>query len=473
MKLLHVYADNRAVAIPNMTTLHNTQAASSISVGAVLGKAAFPGASEPQSSIGLSQEVAQDARENWDYYASCDSGGLYVSRKGQHSKPSQICTCAVGDTVALSVDSATGRVAVFKNSVAEGWLSGPIPTTMYPHAEVLAGGYTLATLSPVSGPTPPPTPPPPPPPPVADVLVAKVTVELFGANARFGEYLTHGSSAPGVGSFGGGAANSGSPMLLLDAVTDQAHGTQCSWMDDFANSNDNIPGCADCKDEGAVEPYLECSYTQGPGAHVSFASNESFLSFRTLLLAHDSDEIQRQSLGRAKATQMLAPQTTENPIFFHAADVTDLGFTTAIDQMAEVGFDMLIFSFGSGFKLESADPTYLAKIKKQVDYAKSKGIEVGGYDLICLDRAGVNPAWQAGGNEGDVCFASGWYDHLNTLVTNFINVTGLSMLETDGKCKASPYEYMYVGGGSTCATRWMMRVFTVLCTKSTNYRFLF
>lgn len=83
MKLLHFYADNRAVAIPNMTTLHNTQAASSISVGAVLGKAAFPGASEPQSSIGLSQEVAQDARENWDYYASCDSGGLYVSRKGQ------------------------------------------------------------------------------------------------------------------------------------------------------------------------------------------------------------------------------------------------------------------------------------------------------------------------------------------------------------------------------------------------------
>ena len=52
---------------------------------------------------------------------------------------------------------------------------------------------------------------------------------------------------------------------------------------------------------------------------------------------------------------------------------------------------------------------YLAKIKKQVDYAKTKGIEVGGYDLICLDRANVNPAWQAGGNEGDVCFASGWF----------------------------------------------------------------
>ena len=47
---------------------------------------------------------------------------------------------------------------------------------------------------------------------------------------------------------------------------------------------------------------------------------------------------------------------------------------------------MLIFSFGSGFRLESADPAYLASIKAQIDYAKTKGIEVGGYDLICLDR---------------------------------------------------------------------------------------
>ena len=40
---------------------------------------------------------------------------------------------------------------------------------------------------------------------------------------------------------------------------------------------------------------------------------------------------------------------------------------------------------------------------------------------------------------GAVCFASGWYDRLTELVGNFINATGLSMLETDG-----PY------GGETC-----------------------
>lgn len=51
---------------------------------------------------------------------------------------------------------------------------------------------------------------------------------------------------------------------------------------------------------------------------------------------HDSDEVERQALGRQRATQILAPQTMENPIFFHAADVSDAGFKAAVDQMQEV-----------------------------------------------------------------------------------------------------------------------------------------
>merc|ERR1719174_748604 len=109
-------------------------------------------------------------------------------------------------------------------------------------------------------------------------------------------------------------------------MPDQAHGTSCRWVDDFPNSEDNIPGCATCRDEGAVEPYLNCSYTSGPGAHINFANNETFLSFRALLLVHDDTDIQRQALARQRATMVLAPQTTENPIFFHATDVSELGF---------------------------------------------------------------------------------------------------------------------------------------------------
>lgn len=51
--------------------------------------------------------------------------------------------------------------------------------------------------------------------------------------------------------------------MLLDARSDQAHGAACRWTDDFPNSVDNVPGCASCKDEGAVEPVLNCSYSSG------------------------------------------------------------------------------------------------------------------------------------------------------------------------------------------------------------------
>ena len=53
-------------------------------------------------------------------------------------------------------------------------------------------------------------------------------------------------------------------------------------------------------------------------------------------------------------------------------------------------------------------------------YLYGAGIEVGGYDLICLDRG--NPGapygehWECEGDEGEACFASGWYDKLSFLV---------------------------------------------------------
>jgi hypothetical protein len=169
-----------------------------------------------------------------------------------------------------------------------------------------------------------------------DVLLDSVAVELLAANARFGAYLDHGSLRPGSDDGGATQAGVSSPFPLLHVKTDQAHGAGCEWIDDFPNSHDVIPGCPTCKDEGAVEPLLRCSYTIGPGAHVS--SNESFASFRTLLLATDSTNLERQTLSRHRVTQILAPHVTENPIFFHATNVTQAGFQHAIDQMAEVVF---------------------------------------------------------------------------------------------------------------------------------------
>ena len=92
------------------------------------------------------------------------------------------------------------------------------------------------------------------------------------------------------------------------------------------------------------------------------------------------------TLGRHRLTQTLAPHVTENPIFFHMTDSSSDAVRAAVDQMVEVGFDMLIYSFGSDFVLETDDPDYLSSIASDIAYANSKGVEVGGYDLICLDR---------------------------------------------------------------------------------------
>ena len=284
-----------------------------------------------------------------------------------------------------------------------------------------------------------------------DIVLNGVTVDLFAAQARFGSYASHGSRSPGFDGEGTTLAGTTAPRPLLHVKTDQAHGAACQWTDDYPNSASGlVPGCPQCKDEGAVEPLLNCSYTIGPGAHVS--SKESFVSFRALLLATDSTNLDRHTLSKHRLTQLLAPHVTENPIFFHAQNASAAGFKNAIDQMAEVGFEMLIFSFGSGFVLETNNETYLAQIKQLVDYARSKDIEVGGYDLICLDRGhggyggNVGDQWVAidqktGALKLDACFASGWYDKLHGLVRHFINATGLSMLETDG-----PY------GGGECAS---------------------
>ena len=51
---------------------------------------------------------------------------------------------------------------------------------------------------------------------------------------------------------------------------------------------------------------------------------------------------------------------------------------------------MVLYSFGSGWNLESEDPSFLPSLRADVAYANERGIEVGGYDLIALTRRWKN-----------------------------------------------------------------------------------
>ncbi len=179
-------------------------------------------------------------------------------------------------------------------------------------------------------------------------------------------------------------------------------------------------------------------YPLGPG--VLLQQGETFTSFRTFEILHDSDARERKGLARRKMYRTLAPQVTENPILMHVRSAEPEAVRSAIDQCAEVGFEMVIMTFGSGFNIESEDPEYITTMKGLADYAHSKGIQLGGYTLMCASRGVgedfncVDPdTGEPGSKFGQsACLASGWADGYFQRVLNLMDATGMDIIETDG-----------------------------------------
>jgi len=115
-------------------------------------------------------------------------------------------------------------------------------------------------------------------------------------------------------------------------------------------------------------------------------------------------------------------------------------FRNAVDQCAAVGFEMIIYTFGSGLNMENTSPDYMAKIREDVDYARSKGIEVGAYSLLSSRRIDddndvINPL--TGRPDGAIfgsapCLGSVWATNYFRKLKTFIQTTGLGLLEHDG-----------------------------------------
>jgi hypothetical protein len=176
----------------------------------------------------------------------------------------------------------------------------------------------------------------------------------------------------------------------------------------------------------------------GPAARLE--PGQSFTTFRSYVVVHDSTERERQGLTLRRVTKTLAPWTTENPLMMHVRNADTKSFRLAVDQCAEVGFEMIIYTFGSGLEMENQSPDYLAKIRADVDYAHAKGIQVGAYSLFSsrrIDDANdvVNPATGKPGGAifGNApCFGSAWGQKYFRSLTNFIARTGLDLLEHDG-----------------------------------------
>ena len=169
-------------------------------------------------------------------------------------------------------------------------------------------------------------------------------------------------------------------------------------------------------------------------------SGQQFESFRTYELMYDSYDRERCGLEERKMYRILAPWTTENPIFLHLTSTDPQMVKNAVDQCADVGFEMVILSFGSGLNMEDTGDANIEKFKSLADFAHSKGIEIGGYSLFSsrsIDSANdvINPATGKPGGAifGNApCLGSRWgLDYIQKLKT-FITKTGFTVLENDG-----------------------------------------
>jgi hypothetical protein len=178
---------------------------------------------------------------------------------------------------------------------------------------------------------------------------------------------------------------------------------------------------------------LQCRPPRGPDQTI--AAGASFTSFRTFELAYDSTDRERRGLAMRRMYRTLAPWVTENPILMHVRSAEPAAVRLAVDQCADVGFEMVIMTFGSGFDLENRDAKYQAQYKQLADYARGKGIALGGYSLLASRGAGA----EADNTQGSParfgvmpCLGASWgADYLQQL-KHFIGTAGLGVLEHDG-----------------------------------------
>lgn len=109
----------------------------------------------------------------------------------------------------------------------------------------------------------------------------------------------------------------------------------------------------------------------------------------------------------------------------------------AIDQCAEVGFEMLILSFGSGFDAENDDPQYLRQWKEIANYAHERGIQIGCYSLLSSRRVAdehmiVSPPGQSPAHGNCPALTSAWGQEYFRKLRNLFEQTGFDLLEHDG-----------------------------------------
>ena len=166
----------------------------------------------------------------------------------------------------------------------------------------------------------------------------------------------------------------------------------------------------------------------------------TFSSMHVWEMLFDSYDRERKGLFTRRFYSQVAPWSTENPIFLHLTSTDPAVVRRAVDQCAECGYEMIIISFGSGLNMEDISEENVQRFKALVDYAHSKGIEMGCYSLLASRRVSeevdcINPTTgKTGGMRfgNSPCLSTTWGEEYFHKLKQFMHRTGMTCLEHDG-----------------------------------------
>lgn len=192
----------------------------------------------------------------------------------------------------------------------------------------------------------------------------------------------------------------------------------------------------------------------GIGPDVEITHDKPYTSYKVYEMPMDSYDRERMGLFKRRMQRTVAPWTSENPIFMHLTSTDPDVVRNAVDQCVECGYEMVILSFGSDLNAEDISESNIARFKELVDYANSKGIEMGCYSLLAsrwisdeVDIINPETGKRGGMTFGSSpCLCSDWgYEYFHKVKT-FIERTGMTCFEHDGSysgdvCASASHTY--------------------------------
>ncbi|MFE7709095.1 hypothetical protein ACFU6I_25570 [Streptomyces sp. NPDC057486] len=267
--------------------------------------------------------------------------------------------------------------------------------------------------------------------------------------------------------------SSATPVVIDQLTVDRLHvRSQLAgrlYLDtDYHGGTDNVYRNNDkdrtytATDHGDYTTYTVL-YKEGPAYRIGTEEpywGGHFDGFRSFQLLHSTDYYEAQQMEIKAMYRTLAPQITENPLFYHLISDNPTALRDSAADTVALGFELMIQSFGSGFDMLSTDQAYLARKKADFDAVRARGVTPGGYVLLTTgtifdsaESSCVDTPWGTVMGLGTKGFAE--FEHR---IQNTLDTTGLSCVELDGpwpmfRCDETNHAYAD-GGADTVYKQW-------------------